>query len=328
MNSNIFKAFNSIRTEEKLKDNTMTFLKEQIQKQSALRRRLTVKRVAIAFAAVFTVFFATFAFRAYFTETMFVDIDVNPSFELSVNRFDKVIGSYAYNADGIDLLAAVNVKHKPYTDAIAILVDVMIQKGYASGEGLISVTIQSQDGDKGSEKLYGIETIIKAHYTIGEIEAFQVSDIVRNAAVDLDLTPAMYLAIQDLQAADPAVTVDSCRGHSIRELRRMTEEHHNTHHVNGNESSNNPISQDDGDSGNSIKAGNNLSHADDEHIENNVNENQENNQDSSQIVGYEENSGEGHESDSHVSSGSNSSDKSSGSGKNYHNKDRHNGRHD
>jgi len=233
LTNSIKAAFDSIHAEESLKAGTVIYLREQMRKQGKPRGFATARRAAVAFASIFVILLGVLSYNICFTETMYVDIDVNPSLALSINRFDRVVGVHAYNADGTELLEAVNVKYKPYSDAVGILIDAMIREGYVSDNGLISITVQSDDKNRESNALSWMEDLVPAHYNTGEIEVFPVSDSTRNAASDLDLSPAVYLAIQELQAVDPTATVESCRGHSIRELRRMTEEHNSEHPGNG-----------------------------------------------------------------------------------------------
>ncbi len=53
-----------------------------------------------------------------FTPTVEISIDVNPSIELGVNRFDKIISVSSYNNDGQELVDSLDIKYLDYAQAI------------------------------------------------------------------------------------------------------------------------------------------------------------------------------------------------------------------
>jgi hypothetical protein len=173
-----------------------------------------------------------YSYNLYYTPSAYVDMDVNPSLELVLNRFDRVIDTRAYNNDGEAVLKRANIKHKKFDDAIDFLLDTMIAQGYAQEESLISLTLQANDNERESRMLSVIESTVHEHHGSAHINAFSVDENVRNAAHHLDLSPAKYLAIQELIEVDPTVTYDSCRGQSIGEINRRREEHSEKHRGN------------------------------------------------------------------------------------------------
>ncbi len=63
----------------------------------------------------------------------YVSIDVDPSIELALNRFDKVISVAAYNDEGKRIIEKLSLKGKKYTEAIDLLVESEDMKSW-SGE--------------------------------------------------------------------------------------------------------------------------------------------------------------------------------------------------
>ena len=231
MTGNIKTAFGEIKAEDALKTNTFKFLQGAIQKREQAKPYARFRRFAVALAClVFIILPGFFSYQLYFTPSAYVDVDVNPSLALTLNRFDRVIDAYAYNPDGEAVLEASNVRHKKYNDAIGILIDIMLQKGFAPEDSLISVTLQTNNGDKEPRMLSVIQSAVRNHHSTARIEAFTVGDQMRNAAYTLNLSPAKYLAIQELIEVDPTVTVDGCKHRSIIEIRQMTERHSGNHH--------------------------------------------------------------------------------------------------
>jgi hypothetical protein len=220
-----------VHAENALKANTLTFLHNEIEKRrssqvriSASSRRLSYAITLASFALI--LFSGVLSFNLYYTPYAYIDIDVNPSIELTVNRFDRVIGNHAYNSEGEDILKSASVKHKRYHEAVDLLIGAMIQYAPAQGQSLVSVTLQTDNAGTEQAMLSAIESAVRQHHSSASVDAFSVGGDVRETAYGMNLSPAKYLAIQDLIEADPTATVEGCREHTISELRRMTAEHH------------------------------------------------------------------------------------------------------
>ena len=98
MNNRVKDAFDCIHAEEALKKSTKDFLREQLYKDHT-RRRFPYKRMAAVMACLLLVIAGWRGYSAYFTAVFTISVDVNPSIELDVNRFDEVISVAAYNQD-------------------------------------------------------------------------------------------------------------------------------------------------------------------------------------------------------------------------------------
>lgn len=235
MKNRIYEALDEIKAENKLKQDTYAFLQNKINR----KKKVAFKRFAVAFASVILLFIAgLFSHNLYFAETAFIDIDVNPSIELSLNRFDCVIDVYAYNEDGREVLDNINIKNKSYKDALKILIDQMVEMGYLSDSGFFTATLQIKDGTNEKEwldslKIY-IDPVLQSQNRMVEQDIFAVDSNTKTHAHKQNLTPAKYLAILELQVVDPTATFDRCRDHTINEIKQQTHEHMNGGHGNEN----------------------------------------------------------------------------------------------
>jgi hypothetical protein len=224
-NNRIGRAFAGIKAEDRLKANTMTFLEQRMNR----RRGFPVMRLATGFACALLLFIGgLFAYQSYSTVTAYVDIDVNPSIELALNRYGRVVSVNAYNNDGTNVLAKIPVKNKEYGEALRLLVDEMYAQGYIQNAELFSITLQT-DNESQKELLAELNAILSsllAERTQGiEQNIFAVDSATKVKSHDLHLSPAKYLAIQELQAVDPSATFESCRDHTISEIREQTHAH-------------------------------------------------------------------------------------------------------
>ena len=109
-----------------------------------------IKIVASAAAAV--MLFVTPAW-AYLTPYSYVSLDVNPSFEFSLNRFDRVLAVKAVNDDGEEFVKNVNVdglKNKEIQNAVKDVLNELENQGYIieGEEGGVIVATSSKTKEK------------------------------------------------------------------------------------------------------------------------------------------------------------------------------------
>ena len=231
MNS-IQKAFDGIQAEEKLKENTMRFLRKARPTNHKFRRQTSLMRYAALTACLALVaFMGLFSYNLYFTPGGYIGMEVNPSIELTINRFERVIDVRAFNAEGEEVLSNLTLQNKKYDEAATLIMDEIAALGYWREDGLVSITVQTEDSDRESTMLATMETSVNSHlethHATGHV--FPVdSDTLEHAHAE-NMSAAKYLAILELQEVDPTASMDSCRRHSVGEIQQMIEAHAGNH---------------------------------------------------------------------------------------------------
>ncbi len=92
--------------------------------------------------------FGTLAYRDHNRIDTVIDIDVNPSIELAVNRRDRVLSADALNAEGEQVLSGLKLRNAALDTAAAAIIRSMAEKGYVSDASGILVTVQNNDANK------------------------------------------------------------------------------------------------------------------------------------------------------------------------------------
>lgn len=232
MTERIKSAFDSIRAEDSLKESTLLRLREKIESQAQPRRYPKLRQAVLSACLLLLVVLGGFSYSAYFTEAAYVDLDINPSLELTLNRFERVIGARAYNADGENLLSGLNLRNQKVGAALNALIAATQEAGLLRDDGLVSVTLQSSLGNA-AQLLVGIRSELQtavSHHSAAQVEVYPVEAEIHSMAQELQMTPAKYLAIIELQQLDPTVSLDACKDHSLGEIKRWTEGHDGHHH--------------------------------------------------------------------------------------------------
>ena len=180
MNEKWKSAFDQIHAEEALKDHTKEYLSEKIYNRRSASRPV-FRRTAVLAAGLVLLFFIGGSW-IFMTPTAYISIDINPSLELGINRFDRIVSVDGYNEDG-DALMSLTVAGDNETQYTEILDTV---KTCADGRE----NIQCHSGDT--------EEIYEAH----------------NAGVPFGKYRA-YLILRDL---DPSITLDDIHSMTMREI--------------------------------------------------------------------------------------------------------------
>ena len=215
MHDKIRAAFGEIHAEEDLKAQTRAYLARQAPGH---RRRISGRmRLVPALACFLLVLLAGWGgYHTYFTPSAIISIDVNPSLELGVNRFDKVVSVEGYNEDGAALADAVDVKYMDYAQALTRILDSDAFAPYTSEQASVSIAVFGSDAEKSSEMLSQVEACT-AGYTNTHCYADTME--VAAAAHAVGLSCGKYRAYLELHELDPSVTPADIQGMTMREIR-------------------------------------------------------------------------------------------------------------
>ncbi|MDR2751985.1 MAG: hypothetical protein LBC41_15125 [Clostridiales bacterium] len=216
MSERIRSAFGNVVADDELKEKTRSFLISEIER----RKRRHPLKLSAAFAAIAITF--SIGLRAWFAPTSFIGIDINPSAELAVNAFGVTLSANGFNEDGERLLGELRVKNKNFSESLRLLLEKASQYGYLNDGALVSVTVLSRNPDSLGEVNEALDLILKGKPVVTDV--FEISQETRTKALEHHITPAKYLAIEELQQVDPDLDFDACASHSISEIRELIEE--------------------------------------------------------------------------------------------------------
>lgn len=149
----------------------------------------------------------------------YVGIDVNPSVELTLNRFDIVVGTHALNDDGQRALDEASCMWRPFDDAARDLDGAMRT---IAGEG--AVVEVSIDCDNESRYAALAAQSNDCFGCNGEAHCDRTNAEERQAAHDSGMGVAKYRAYQELQEAGVDISAEKCASMSMRELRDLLAE--------------------------------------------------------------------------------------------------------
>lgn len=217
MNNKIKKAFDTIHAEEELKEKTKAFLFQKVQGDSERKPR-HLHRLMPALICLLFVLIGGGGYGLYFIPTAAVSIDINPSLELEVNRFDQVVAVKGCNDDGYALASALHLNFKNYNEAVKQILENEQIADLLSQNEVLTITVTGSNEEQRGKILSDIELC-----TAGQENAYCYSATSSELATahEMGLSYGKYRAFLELQAADPNITPEDVQGMTMREIRDL-----------------------------------------------------------------------------------------------------------
>ena len=146
----------------------------------------------------------------------YVGIDVNPSVELTLNRFDIVVGTCALNDDGQRALDEAPCMWRAFDDAARELDGAM--RAIAGEGAVVEVSIDCDNENRYAALAAQSNDCFGCN---GEAHCDRTNAEERQAAHNSGMGVAKYRAYQALQEAGVDLSAEECASMSMRELRNM-----------------------------------------------------------------------------------------------------------
>ena len=188
--------------------------------------RKTAKWVSSVAAAV--VLCAVSAW-SYWSPYTYVSLDVNPSIEYSVNRFDRVIEAHAVNGDGEEIIKNINVTNARVDQAVKTTIGRMAEDGYLDEDfcGIVISTSCKNEQKAGQlaeqlQKSAEEEAQTKSSSVI--VEAVSVDQQKMQEAKDMGVTPGKLNLVEKLKdSTDEEVAVEEWLSKPVKEIMEATQ---------------------------------------------------------------------------------------------------------
>lgn len=210
-------ALDKVTADEALKQSTRAFLARQTHEYGAAKARpRTARRLAAAFACLALVIVGGTGYWAYFSPTCAISIDINPSVELAVNRFDKVISVEGIGEDGEALAETLDVRFLNYADALDCLLENQTVEDYLAQDEVLSIAVAGDNQGQADAILAQAETCTAGTKNV-YCHAADSEEL--EHAHEAGLSFGKYQAFLILQSLDPSVTPDDVQGLTMREIR-------------------------------------------------------------------------------------------------------------
>lgn len=220
MKSEIRNVFESVTCSKGLKEKTKSYVFTQMdrrQRHAPIKMKWAVSLFCVLVLSVS----GLGGYQMYYTEAATISIDINPSIELEINRWGKVVDQTTYGQESEAILSSVSLKHLEYEDALETLFVSEAMEKYLDSGSVVSITLENRTND--SELMSSLQncvdrTLKQCHDGV-TAEYATVDGHMCQEAHSHGMSVGKYYAIKALMEADPGATVDEFRDKSMTEIK-------------------------------------------------------------------------------------------------------------
>lgn len=221
MENELRKAFDQLQAEPQLTENTRQYL-DQARRKRQRRQRTAPLRWAVCAAALCCLVLALAGgYRLYFTPTSVISIDINPSIELEVNRFDRVIAVEGRNEDGQALADTLDVLYLKYGPAVEQVLASPTVTACLEEDGFLSIAVVQSD-EKQGQQILDYVSACTAHTPNSHCYGIQHQQA--EEAHSLGLSYGKYLVYLQLQQYGAGYTPQQVNDMPMSQLRQILEQ--------------------------------------------------------------------------------------------------------
>lgn len=209
MDKRFRKAFDQIQADYALKTGIRSFLyQEQMKRMHAGRVMRRVGAAAACLVLGITVWM-------YLTPTAEISIDINPSVELEVNRFDQVISAEGMNPEGVQLEESLQLCFISYEEAINRILDSEQITALLAEEERMTIAVIGPENAQTSRMLSDME-----HCTNGkdQILCYSARKEEVQSAHELGISYGKYRVYLELQKKYPELTPQEVQNMKMSDL--------------------------------------------------------------------------------------------------------------
>ena len=155
----------------------------------------------------------------YFQTQSIISMDVNPSFEIELNRLGQVVDVVSYNVDGARLLSDLNLKWKSYDSALPLVMENDEMQKYLRQNEFLEISVYSAGNT--SDLLDYVNRLsqdVTAQYPQIQTHCNGAGRELMEEAHRHGMTSGKWMALLELQEVDPTINLDEYRHHGVGEI--------------------------------------------------------------------------------------------------------------
>lgn len=192
-------------------------------KKRLFPRRLVTAAIALCLLLTLTVG----SFGVYGENYQSVYLDINPSIELVINRFNTVNKVICHNDDAKAICKKLPLKGKSLEDGITLVLDALYEGEYLKDGAELYITTSAKKKDKSEKLLEKLTEKLEKHADKKGYQAKVITKALSKdeiaATKDKGISPAKYQLITAILESSPDYTEESLAKKSMKELRELLE---------------------------------------------------------------------------------------------------------
>jgi len=189
------------------------------------RKYQKVRKLAVGIAAAAACMVVAVTGYAYYeTPVEYLSVDINPSVELGINAFQRIVRAEGINQDGADLIGNLNLHNLSVEDAVRMLVAQACTQEYIAQDGSTVIALTAQSRTAKQAMVLGEESERGAQAALQEQNAFAVmygatADLgIRTQAQEMGVSSGKYQLMLALKSMDPSLDIGQFKNMTISQI--------------------------------------------------------------------------------------------------------------
>ncbi|MFZ5985769.1 MAG: anti-sigma factor domain-containing protein [Bacillota bacterium] len=189
-----------------------------------------ISKVASIAAVLILVLGVSLGAYGYYLPYSYVNVDINPSLEMTVNIYNRIIEVKGLNTDGEKLLSSGSLNNLELNEGIKSVLERAVEEGYLNEEAqnAVMITVSSKDSKKVSEIQEEVQTLAKQTLENDKVDSEVIIESTaldrRNEAKNIGISPGKLVLIEKLKEVSPETVVDEYKEKSVKEIVKTIKE--------------------------------------------------------------------------------------------------------
>ena len=181
-------------------------------------------RIAPAAAVFMLVIGLSVGAYAYSLPYAYINVDINPSVELTTNPFNMVINAEGLNTDGTKILSSLKYKNRHFEKVIGDVLEIAAEEGFIkdNSSNVVMFTVSGKDQEKAArihDKIKNsVEKEIKKINVETEVVVEKVPLKKHDEARELGISPGKLALIEKLIEQVPEVKIDEWKDTPVKDI--------------------------------------------------------------------------------------------------------------
>lgn len=146
----------------------------------------------------------------------YISIDINPSFELQLNKEDEIVEVKTFNKDAKRILKDIPLKGKTLSNALPLLLSDKQYRSYLE-KGILEISIYSDNKETSSRLENNVNTEL-SKIDINQYHCGVVNEETHNQASNHHMSAGKYRVIETIVSAAPSYDIEALQKMSMKEL--------------------------------------------------------------------------------------------------------------
>ena len=179
-------------------------------------------QMTMALACLVVIFFGSY--MIFLLPTSFISIDINPSLELAINRFDRVVSVKAYNDDAEELLKDYNFFYADYQTVVDSLMTDETIITLLESDNFMEVAVVGEENNQ-TERLYNyVDNCLKDHENSHCLKTDDLKGV--QSAHHHNMSYGKYQAYEHLNEYGEDISIEEINDMNMAEIKELLNKCH------------------------------------------------------------------------------------------------------